>query len=365
MQEDADNRLLLEDINCLKQENARLKASLSDYQNREATLQQARPVMDAILDQVRETILYVDPELKILYANKIDAETKGLLPAQMVGRYCFEVYHERDNPCPKCNVRKAIETGQPQIAETVFTDGRLRLSRTYPIQDEDGNLLGASEIGLDITALKTIEEELRKSTDKLQLILESSPDAIIVTDLNGAIVECNQASLNTFRSSKDDLIGKDIRFFIAAKDLARAHEIAGEAKHHPVLNIEFGLVDNEEHPFAAEISASAIKNADSSVMFTVIIARDITRRKEFEQEMARLDHLNLIGELAAGIAHEIRNPMAVVRGYLQLMQLKEEFASHSKRFDTMIGEIDRANAIITEFLSLARNTPPNQKTALK
>jgi signal transduction histidine kinase len=77
--------------------------------------------------------------------------------------------------------------------------------------------------------------------------------------------------------------------------------------------------------------------------------------------MARLDRLNLMGEIAAGIAHEIRNPMTVVRGYLQIMQLEEDLASHNKRFDTMIEELDRANAIITEFLSLARNAPSNLK----
>jgi signal transduction histidine kinase len=96
-------------------------------------------------------------------------------------------------------------------------------------------------------------------------------------------------------------------------------------------------------------------------MFFVVIGRDITRRKQFEQEMARLDRLNLMGEIAAGIAHEIRNPLTVVRGYLQIMQLKEEFASNKKRFDTMIEELDRANTIITEFLTLARNAPTELK----
>jgi two-component system, sporulation sensor kinase E len=369
MQEDTDNRLLqdtdisllLEEINRLKQENTELKVSLSDYQNREAALQRARHERDAILDQVRETILYVDPELKILYVNKISSEMKDMLPVQMVGRYCYEVYQGRNEPCPNCTIRKVIETCQPQIAEAVFPDGILRLSRAYPIQDGDGNLLGVFEMGLDLTERKTIEEELRKSKDKLQLILESSPDAIIVVDLDGAIVECNQACLNIYRGSRDDLIGKNVYSFIVAKDLPRTHEIAREAIHHPVLNIELELKNREGHLFAAEMSTSVIKDVDGNPMFFVIIGRDITGRKQFEQEMARLDRLNLMGEIAAGIAHEIRNPLTVVRGYLQIMQLKEEFASNKKRFDTMIEELDRANTIITEFLTLARNAPTELK----
>ena len=59
--------------------------------------------------------------------------------------------------------------------------------------------------------------------------------------------------------------------------------------------------------------------------------------------------------MAAGIGHEIRNPMTTVRGFLQLMEGKERYAQDRRFLTLMIGELDRANAIITEFLSLARN----------
>lgn len=76
---------------------------------------------------------------------------------------------------------------------------------------------------------------------------------------------------------------------------------------------------------------------------------------EQTEKMTRLDRLNIIGEMAAGIAHEIRNPMTTVRGLLQFLGKKREFAKHREDFDLMIEEIDRANSIITEFLSLAKN----------
>lgn len=71
--------------------------------------------------------------------------------------------------------------------------------------------------------------------------------------------------------------------------------------------------------------------------------------------MARLDKLSLVGEMAAGIGHEVRNPMTTVRGYLQLLGNKEEFSKFNSQFELMIDELDRANSIITEFLSLAKN----------
>ncbi|KYZ75786.1 hypothetical protein AXX12_11335 [Anaerosporomusa subterranea] len=78
------------------------------------------------------------------------------------------------------------------------------------------------------------------------------------------------------------------------------------------------------------------------------------------EEMARLDRLNLIGEMAASIGHEVRNPMTTVRGFLQMLRAKKELASFASHFDLMVEELDRANSIISEFLSIAKNKPSNQ-----
>lgn len=71
--------------------------------------------------------------------------------------------------------------------------------------------------------------------------------------------------------------------------------------------------------------------------------------------MARLDRLNLVGEMAASIGHELRNPMTTVRGFLQVLGGKPECMAYKEYFNLMIEELDRANSIITEFLTLARN----------
>jgi signal transduction histidine kinase len=81
---------------------------------------------------------------------------------------------------------------------------------------------------------------------------------------------------------------------------------------------------------------------------------DITQQKIAEEEIARLDQLNLVGELAASIAHEVRNPMTTVRGFLQILKSKDTFQENSEYFDLMISELDRANLILTEFLSIAK-----------
>ncbi len=84
---------------------------------------------------------------------------------------------------------------------------------------------------------------------------------------------------------------------------------------------------------------------------------------EQTEKMARLDKLNTIGEMAAGISHEVRNPMTTVRGFLQLLSTKEQLKDQKEYFSLMMDELDRANRIITEFLSLAKNKAMNFQEA--
>jgi two-component system sporulation sensor kinase C len=84
------------------------------------------------------------------------------------------------------------------------------------------------------------------------------------------------------------------------------------------------------------------------------IIRDITLRKKLEQMSSLFDRMNMVGSMAATVAHEIRNPMTTVRGYLQVMGRKQEYIKDKEKFKLMIEEIDRANAIIREYLSLSR-----------
>ncbi|NLI14576.1 ATP-binding protein [Pelotomaculum propionicicum] len=93
----------------------------------------------------------------------------------------------------------------------------------------------------------------------------------------------------------------------------------------------------------------------------LILGIDITEQKRLGKEIARLERLNLVGEMAAGIGHEIRNPMTTVRGLLQMLGEKDDCAKYKDYFNLMIEELDRANTIISEYLSLAKNKPVELK----
>lgn len=93
------------------------------------------------------------------------------------------------------------------------------------------------------------------------------------------------------------------------------------------------------------------------ISFTIskLMQREYLHKFELEEAINRLQQYNLIGEMSAGIAHEIRNPMSAVRGFLQLLEGKDYYKKDKHYFDLMIAELDRANSIISDFLSISKD----------
>jgi len=179
----------------------------------------------------------------------------------------------------------------------------------------------------DITDKKEAELALSRSQLLFSTVFHASPTIMSIRCLRtDHYVEVNDAWVKAVGYSRDEAIGKT------------PIELAGAIRE----NIS---------------SATIIKiNGEDCAL---VVSVDITQQRALEREMQRLEKLNLIGQMAGGVGHEIRNPLTVVRGFLQLLQGK--YADSSQQFEIMISEIDRANGIITEFLALAKTKPDEQK----
>jgi signal transduction histidine kinase len=176
----------------------------------------------------------------------------------------------------------------------------------------------------------------------------------IIREVDQVYIDVNEVYEKIMQLKRKDLIGKSIR------DLTTQGEV-NEGIWAELL--KSGEIKNLEVPFRGTrtllLSAVPIMlNDESCFLFS---HNEITDFKKTQAEFSRLDRLNLIGQMAAGIGHEIRNPLTTVRGYLQLLGIKQEYASHTATFNLMISELDRANSIITEFLTLARNKPTDRR----
>ena len=103
-------------------------------------------------------------------------------------------------------------------------------------------------------------------------------------------------------------------------------------------------------PKSAQLTLTQI----SSLELVMPLVAESLHKIQLEEELNRLSQLKLVGEMAASVSHEVRNPMTTVRGFLQMLSVKKELVGYREYFTIMVDELDRANAIITEYLSAAK-----------
>lgn len=137
-------------------------------------LQRAETEKEMILDSLAELVVYEDKRLKILWANRAACESVGMTRDELIGRYCYEFWGDGTSPCSECAVLEALQTGRMHEHERKSTDGREWLVQGSVVRDENGDIVGAVDIALDITARKHAEQELKKSEEKYRRLVEGS-----------------------------------------------------------------------------------------------------------------------------------------------------------------------------------------------
>jgi len=215
------------------------------------------------------------------------------------------------------------------------------------VQGRTNELFLANEkLKQEILERESISQQLTRTSLKLTNILESITDVFFTLNHQWQFSFVNEEAEQYWQKGREELIGRVI-WDLFPDSLPECHPLfikamnSKEASHFEIKGI------NSNVPYEVHVYPSA---EGLSVYY-----HDISQRRMFKREMARLDRLNLVGQMAVGIGHEIRNPLTTVRGFLQLLGDKEEFQQFMDYFELMIEELDRANSIITEFLSLAKN----------
>ena len=146
---------------------------ISDVTERKITrmnLIEAERDKSAILNSMSDLFLFYDPDLKIRWASNTAAEYIGQPLEKLNGAYCYQIWHGTDEPCENCPVLKAKETGTPQTSEKQTKDGKVWLMKGYPVFNEEGEIIGMTELGQDISYQRKFQEELERSKEKAEMI---------------------------------------------------------------------------------------------------------------------------------------------------------------------------------------------------
>jgi len=221
-------------------------------------------------------------------------------------------------------------------------------------QLEEQNL----QLQQEVTVRKRVEEEQKLNQKRLCLSEERFSKIFHNSPVMMAIIKPNEGTYIDVNSKWEEITGYSRQEVIGRSDL----DIWVDESHWQDVIRELnekGMTKNAERTIRTKygeirtfLISGTVVNINSEDCW-LSASLDITEHKKMEQEMARLDRLNLVGEMAASIGHEIRNPMTSVRGFLQMFEHK--YSEDKEFLNLMIEELDRANAIITEFLSLAKN----------
>lgn len=192
-----------------------------------------------------------------------------------------------------------------------------------------------------------------------ELILKSVGSGILTMDLTGNVTSMNPAAeVITGYDGKDlrlrvqDIFGDSIRkiFGHTAEMKERAYRFEGR------------IVKKDNSRVVLGMAASLLKDDRGTVRGIILVFQDITKLIEMEEKVRRQERMATVGSLAAGIAHEIRNPLASLSGSIQLLQKDPGTSEDSRRLmDIVLRETDRLNTIISEFLDYARPKSPHKE----
>ncbi|MBH0164421.1 PAS domain S-box protein [Fictibacillus sp. 7GRE50] len=231
---------------------------------------------------------------------------------------------------------------------------RLNVSLSLsPIYGENGEVVALSAISRDITDKKLKEKALKESEEKYRIIAENTTDLVGVVDLEGNVkyVSPSNRLLLGFDPSLYD--GKKIQGFFHSDDRAKVRMAMNEmVQTQKPVKFEVRCKHAHGHWVTLEANATPIANDSDQPDSFVVVARDLTERKKTEEMLRKSDKLSVLGQLAAGVAHEIRNPLTSIRGFLQLLQSRA--SENEDYYEIMLSEIDRINSIVGEFMLLAK-----------
>lgn len=260
--------------------------NVSEQRQIEQRLRESEAEKSLILETTAELIVYYDHDMRVRWLNKVAAESTGKTPEQARGRLCWEIFHDRQEPCPDCPIVKTRDTGEPQMAETVGPDGRIWLLHSYAARDQKDEVVGVVEYGLDITERRRVQRELQAREERYRYLYEHSPLALQSLDAEGNIVEVNRTWLDLLGYSSSEVVGKPFTRFLAPGGEERFNQAYTSFKqNNGARDVVHKMLRGDDSVLWASLSGRAEYDEDGSYLHFNCVLKDVTAKVETEEAL--------------------------------------------------------------------------------
>jgi len=354
---DYDNKVRLAQKDEMGQLGDAIDKMGAEIGEKETALNKQRDEYMQLFEQVPCLITVQNRNYKLLRYNKEFADRFDPVP----GDYCYHAYKGRTEKCERCPVEWTFSDGKSYSTEEtgINKDGSFKhwIVRTSPIVNERGEVVAAMEISHDITERRQLEDDLKRSEKKYHAIFNNIPNPVFVLDIQSLnILDCNMSVEAVYGFRTGDLIGTPFLHFFREDERAdyatkmEAGMVINQAKHRTqsgkelYVNIRISL---------SEFSGKAV---------LLVTTSDITKRLEAEQQLIQASKMATLGEMATGVAHELNQPLSVIKTASSFMIKKfdRDEAIQKEILHTMLikvdTNVDRATRIINHMRQFARKT---------
>ncbi len=295
--------------------------------------------LTAFINTASVAMHWTDDKGRIVWANAAELDMLGYSREEFVGCPIADFFVDKTAALDILRRLKAHETLKNFETQIRCKAGGVKdVLMDANVLWEEGKFIHSSFFLRDITEHKRMEQDLREREEHYRSLVDTSPDAIILTDLGARILLCNQQAARVHGFvGPEDMIAKSAYDLIAPEDRARAIESADKAlETGSIRNVQFTLLRANGTHFPGEINASLIRDAEGKPKGFIGLIRDITERKEAEEALRRYAHelesrnreLDAYGHT---IAHDLKAPLSLMIGYANLIGATESPLSDEDR----------------------------------
>lgn len=308
-----------------------------------------------------DAVLTVDAEGRISSFNHGAQGLFGYQSADVVGEEFSRILKGGEAEAQR--IQRWLESAEQ--AEFLETDVLCEDERTLPVQltasllkDKEGHRSGFVVICHDISPIRNLESEIRQKDQFFDAILRHSADAILTLDNQDRVTSWNKGAEAIFGYTEKEMLGQSLDVILPERlkeqrELEKISQLARAQGH--LSSYQTKRVTKDGRMIDVVFSRSAIRDEEGNLIGFSSILRDVTEERLIARHLTQMEKLSAIGELAAGLAHEIKNPLAGIKGAIEIIRdsMREDHP-HRKVLAEVLSEVGRIDRIVMDLLFYAK-----------